>query len=83
MANKRGTGLLMVCDDVPTDKEEEFNRWYNEEHIADLRAIPGFLNAARYVAVSGGPSYLAMYELESPEVVQSEAYRRHQENPSE
>ena len=31
MTTQKGTGLLMVWADVPADKEEEFNRWYNEE----------------------------------------------------
>ena len=46
-------------------------------------AIPGFLRAARYAAVSGGPKYLACYELESPEVIESQEYQRHRENPTE
>ncbi|MBI2871785.1 MAG: hypothetical protein HYY00_01175 [Chloroflexi bacterium] len=79
---KKGTGLLMVWADVPADKEEEFNRWYNEEHIGDLLAIPGVLSAARYVAVKGGPKYLAYYELESPAVWDSEAFQKFRNNPS-
>ena len=83
MANKRGTGLLMVWCDVPADKEAEFNRWYNEEHLAERLAIPGFLAGARYEAVKGGPKHLACYELESVDVLRSPAYRRVQENPTE
>ena len=56
MAAKKGTGLLMVWADVPADKEAEFNRWYNEEHLAERLAIPGFLDGARYEAVQGGPN---------------------------
>ena len=66
MANKKGTGLLMVWVDVPADKEKEFNRWYNDEHLAERLAIPGFLAGARYEAVKGSPKHLAYYELESP-----------------
>ena len=55
MPNKKGTGLLMVWVDVPQELEDEFNRWYNEEHIPELTAIPGVLNAARYEAVRSGP----------------------------
>ena len=44
MAAKKGTGLLMVWADVPADKEPDFNRWYNEEHVAERMAVPGFLN---------------------------------------
>ena len=74
MAAKKGTGLLMVWADVPADKEAEFNRWYNEEHLAERLAIPGFLNGARYEAVKGGPKHLAVYELESPAVLDSATY---------
>ncbi len=56
MANKKGTGLFMVWVDIPADKEGEFNGYYNEEHLAELLAVPGVLNAARYEAVSSGPS---------------------------
>ena len=75
MAYKKGTALMMVWADVPADKEEEFNRWYNEEHLAELLAVPGVLGAARYEAVSSGPKHLACYELENPEVVESDAFK--------
>ena len=74
MAEQKGTGLMMVWMDVPADKEEEFNHWYNEEHLPELLAIPGVLNAARYEAVRSGPKHLACYELESPAVVETEAF---------
>ena len=83
MANLKGSGLLMVWADVPSDKEKEFNRWYNEEHLAERLAVPGFLGAARYEAVKGGPRHLAVYELESPAVLESEAYQRVQAQPTE
>ena len=82
MARKKGTALLMVWADVPADKEKEFNRWYNEEHLAERIAVPGFLSAARYEAVKGGPKHLAYYELENTAVLDSEAYRRVTENPT-
>ena len=81
--SKKGTGLLMVWCDVPADKEPEFNRWYNEEHIDERLSVPGFLSAARYEAVKGGPKHLAVYELESPAVLQSAAYRKVSDNPTE
>jgi hypothetical protein len=79
---KKGTGLLMVWAEVPADREAEFNRWYNEEHVAERLAVPGFLNAARYEAVKGGPKHLAVYELESPAVLDSAAYKKVQANPT-
>ena len=51
MAATKGRGLLMVFTDVPEDVEEEFNRWYDEEHIPERLSIPGVLSAARYTAL--------------------------------
>ena len=80
---RKGTGLLMVWADVPANKEDEFNRWYNEEHVPERLAVPGFLSGARYEAVKGGPKHLACYELESVAVLGSPAYKRVQANPTE
>jgi len=76
MPAKKGTGLLMVWCDVPADREDEFNRWYNEEHIAEIVTIPGVLNGARYEAVKGGPKHLACYELESPVAVLGDGFTK-------
>ncbi len=76
MANKRGTGLLMVWIDMPAAMEEDFNNWYNEEHLYKVYSFPGVLNAARYEAVSGGPKHLAMYELENPQVWDSDSLKQ-------
>jgi hypothetical protein len=83
MANRKGSGLLMVWADVPSDKEKEFNRWYNEEHLAERLSVPGFLSAARYEAVKGGPKHLAVYELDSVAVLQTDAYKKLAAHPSE
>ena len=83
MVNKRGTGLHMVFADIPADKEDEFNRWYDEEHIGDILALPGVLNAARYVAVSGGPKYLTCYELETPDAMWTPEYENERKNSTE
>ena len=83
MASKKGKGLYLVWADIPSDKEEDFNRWYNEEHIDELLSIPGILQAARYVAVSGSPKYLACYELENPEVRDTPEYQKHLIQPTE
>lgn len=82
MAAKKGDGLLMVYCDVAAEHEDEFNRWYNEEHIPERLAIPGVLSAARYKAVDGGPTYLACYELASADAWYSEAWQRWLKQPT-
>jgi hypothetical protein len=83
MANK-GEGLFLVYTDLIDPKlEEEFNAWYNTEHLPELLALPGFLDAARYVAIRGGPKYLAAYELTSPEALQSTEFSKRKRTPWE
>jgi hypothetical protein len=69
-------GLLLVMMEVDPEHEEEFNRWYREEHYPERMACAGFLSGRRYRAVEGEPKYLALYELASPEVLDGEDYLR-------
>ena len=71
---KKGTGILIMWAEIPAELEDELRRWYDEEHLAEVMAVPGVLNAARYEATSSGPKHLVVYELESPAVVESEAW---------
>ncbi len=76
MPDAKPRGLLLVMIDVEPAHEEDFNRWYNEEHVPERLGCPGFLNARRFVALEGSPKYLALYDLESPEVLDSDDYKR-------
>ena len=38
---KKGTGLMIVWADIPAEMEEDFNNWYNEEHLAERSSVPG------------------------------------------
>jgi uncharacterized protein (TIGR02118 family) len=56
------------------EKEEEFNKWYNETHVPDALKAPGIIRGNRYVAIrarEGQPKYLAIYEVESEEAIDS------------
>jgi hypothetical protein len=68
-------GLLLFMTDIDAAHEAEFHRWYEEEHLTERMAIPGFVTARRFQAIEGGPKYLALYDLEMPDVLQSAAYR--------
>jgi hypothetical protein len=82
MAKKKGNGIFLVYTDVDATHEEEFNAWYNTEHLGDLLKLPGFLDAARYVAVKGGPKYLAAYELASADALKTAEFQTYRANPS-
>ncbi|MQG03493.1 MAG: hypothetical protein FI713_07200, partial [SAR202 cluster bacterium] len=83
MTKTRGTGMLAVWCDIPKTVENEFNRWYNEEHVYERLSVPGVLSAARYESVVSGPKHLAVYELESPDVLKSDEYLNLRNNPSD
>lgn len=76
MSGPAGKGFLLVMMQCPPGLEDEFNAWYDSEHIPERLAVPGFLTGLRFVCQSGHPKYLAIYDLEAPEVLQSEAYRK-------
>lgn len=73
-------GLLLTMTEPPREMEEEFNAWYDSEHLPERLAIPGFSSARRWVdpqAAAGTGEYLATYELESPQVLEKPAYLAH------
>jgi hypothetical protein len=77
-------GLLLTMTEPPPAMEEEFNAWYDTEHLPERLAIPGFLSARRWVAEldPGQGKHLATYELESPAVLGSAPYLARFRNPT-
>jgi hypothetical protein len=66
--------VLLVTMEPPASLEEEFNDWYDLEHFPQRRSMPGFESASRWVCVDGWPRWLAIYDLASGAVLQSDAY---------
>ena len=81
--------LFIAAMDVEADKEALFNDVYDNEHIPFIREVPGVLSVARFqrqelIVIVGGekrtihienePTYAALYELESPDVLTSKAW---------
>jgi len=71
----KGTGMLMTSMDIDAVHEQEFNQWYDREHLAERVAIEGFVEARRYVAVNAAPKYLGLYSTRTFDVLDSDAYR--------
>ena len=67
-------GLLVIANDIDPAVEDEFHRWYQDEHLDQRLAVPGFLSARRYLAVEAAQRYAALYETESPATLRSPAY---------
>jgi len=73
-------GLLLTLTEPPPAMEEEFNAWYDTEHLPERLAITGFRSARRWVApdaIPGSGKYLATYELDSPQALDTPEYLAH------
>jgi len=67
-------GLLMAAFDITACPEDEFNDWYDTEHVPDRVKVPGFLTLERWVDADNPQVALAIYDLQSTEVLQSPQY---------
>lgn len=77
-----GTGILAIWNNCAAGHEAEYERWYQTEHLRERLSVPGFLRGRRYEAVNGKPTYFTYYEVESPEVLQSDFYVQRINNPT-
>lgn len=77
-------GILFAHMEPPVELEDEFNRWYDEEHVPSRLSVPGFLAAHRYRQLDRDrPSYAVVYELEDASVVDSAEYKAMQARTAE
>ena len=69
--------LLLVFMDPPADDVASWNAWYDDEHVPNRLAVPGIRSGRRYSAASDdGPRYLATYDLENLDTLQTPEYKR-------
>lgn len=70
-------GMLLVMMQPPAHLEEEYNDWYDTEHLPDRMSAPGFELGRRYVAQTGGRrSYVVIYDLADRHVLETPEYRK-------
>jgi len=77
MSNKKEKVWLIVQTDVDPEDEEEFNEWYDTEHIPMFLKVPGVLSAKRAKLLDkySGPKYITIYEYEDDKVAKSKKYQ--------
>ena len=81
--------LFSAAMDVEPAQEAIFNEVYDTEHVPMLLTVPGVISVARFktqeltmviggerktIVIENEPRYNALYELESPAVLTSEAW---------
>ena len=80
-----GGTILVVMMDVDPEHEDEFNEWYNDEHLPERLEIPGYVSARRFKLEEGEGvlKYLCIWELEDGSPLQSEQYNAQRARPSQ
>ena len=66
---------LVVLTNPVAGRDEEYNRWYDEQHLHDVLAVPGFTAAQRFRLADASMAderfpwrYLAIYEVETDDL---------------
>jgi len=71
----------VVRTDVEAGGDHELQRWYDEEHMGMLAAVPGTVRARRLVSLDAKPRYYACYDLVAPEVLTSAEWLKVRQTP--
>ena len=82
MADERLPGILAIWNDCRKGREAEFDAWFQDEHLLERLAVPGFLFGRRHQAISGSAGYFNFYLVESPDVLTSKPYLERLDNPT-
>jgi hypothetical protein len=81
--------VFIASMDVTPEKEALFNEVYDREHVPNLLKVPGVRSVTRLrtepatfsvggtmkaLTGEGAPTYVALYEIDSPDVLTSKAW---------
>lgn len=59
--------LYVTSQPASAEREAEYNDWYDNVHLPDVCAVPGFLGARRYDPIGKGP-HVAIYDIEGDDL---------------
>jgi hypothetical protein len=68
-------GQLIAAFDFSNVAEDEFNDWYDLEHIPERERVPGFLSCQRWIGADNPKHSIATYDLDTLSVLKSPAYQ--------
>ena len=66
--------VLVALTNAADGRDDEFNDWYNNQHLGDVLQIPGFVSAQRFKLgaaqrmASPPYKYLTLYEIETDNI---------------
>ena len=75
--------LMLRVLEIDAEHQEEFQDWYNTEHVPNLVSVPGCIRGRRFGLKMdaqdnvGNPSAIvALYDVENPQVLKTEEWSR-------
>ncbi len=75
--------IYLVQMDVTAELEDDFNRIYDTQHVPNIIKAPGVHACTRFRLessdVEGVARYPALYEIDSPEIPDSDAWKAESE----
>ena len=65
--------VMVVQSRAKEGRDDEYNEWYDNQHLADILALPGVKSGRRFdfeMAMMGDPGlpYLALFEIETDDI---------------
>jgi hypothetical protein len=75
-------GILAVWSDIDAAAEDDYNAWYDREHLFERLEVPGFHRGRHYLTVSGSPRYFTYFVTDTAAVMASQAYLTQANHPS-
>jgi hypothetical protein len=67
-------GTLIAAMSIGRAAEDEFQDWYDTEHLPERQRVPGFLVCQRWIGTQDRKVSVATYDLANISVMQSPAY---------
>jgi hypothetical protein len=67
-------GTLIAAMNMAQVAPDEFNDWYDTEHLPERQRVPGFLVCERWIGAPDGKVSVATYDLERLGVLKSPGY---------
>ena len=65
--------VMVVASSAHPGRDDDYNEWYDTDHIHEILALPGVTSGRRFNAVPHSPNpvpgqYLALYEIETDDI---------------
>ncbi|MGO4852330.1 hypothetical protein [Phaeovulum sp. W22_SRMD_FR3] len=61
----------MVFVDIDPEHVAAFDHWYEHQHLPDILACPGWIDARREICLEGGARFVAIYTITGPEAYET------------